>query len=85
MIRYKIDHTSPLVVFEGVVIVGGRVPNRVQRKFDTPGTVEAFDARTGERRWVFFTIPQSSDDFGAGTWEDESWRCTGPIERTRTP
>ena len=30
-----------------------------------------------QRRWVFFTIPQSNDDFGADTWEDESWRYTG--------
>ena len=65
------------MVFEDLVIVGSRVPDRVQRKFDPPGTVQAFDARTGARRWVFFTIPQSSDDFGADTWEEESWRYTG--------
>ncbi|MCY4654799.1 MAG: PQQ-binding-like beta-propeller repeat protein [Dehalococcoidia bacterium] len=45
--------------------------------------VAALDAETGaerwtfERQWVFFTIPQSSDDFGADTWQDESWRITG--------
>ncbi len=75
--RYEFDQTSPPVVFEDLVIVGSRVPDRVQRRFDPPGTVQAFDARTGERRWVFFTIPQSKDDFGADTWEDESWRYTG--------
>ena len=48
----------------------------MQREFDPPGTVQTFDSRTGQRRWVFFTIPQSSDDFGADTWEDESWRYT---------
>ena len=58
------------MVFEDLVIVGSRVPDRVQRRFDPPGTVQAYDARTGERRWVFFTIPQSNDDFGAGTWSD---------------
>ena len=75
--RHEFDQTSPPVVFEDLVIVGSRVPDRVQRKFDPPGTVQAFDVRTGERRWVFFTIPQSRDDFGADTWEDESWRYTG--------
>ena len=75
--RYEYDQTSPPVVFEDLVIVGSRIPDRVQRKFDPPGTVQAFDARTGGRRWVFFTIPQSSGDFGADTWEDESWRFTG--------
>ena len=73
----EFDQTSPPVVFEDLVIVGSRVPDRVQRKFDPPGTVQAFDVRTGVRRWVFFTIPQSKDDFGADTWEDESWRYTG--------
>ncbi len=75
--RHEFDQTSPPVVFEDLVIVGSRVPDRVQRKFDPPGTVQGFDVRTGERRWVFFTIPQSSGDFGADTWEDESWRYTG--------
>ena len=75
--RFEFDQTSPPVVFEDLVIVGSRVPDGVQREFDPPGTVQAFDTRTGERRWVFFTIPQSSDDFGAETWEDESWRYTG--------
>ena len=75
--RFEFDQTSPPVVFEDLVIVGSRVPDGVQREFDPPGTVQAFDTRTGERRWIFFTIPQSSDDFGADTWEDESWRYTG--------
>ncbi len=75
--RYEFDQTSPPVVFDDLVIVGSRVPDGVQRRFDPPGTVQAFDVRTGERRWVFFTVPQSSDAFGADTWEDESWRYTG--------
>ena len=75
--RFEFDQTSPPVVFEDLVIVGSRIPDRVQRKFDPPGTVQAFDVRTGERRWVFFTIPQSKDDFGADTWENDSWRYTG--------
>ena len=56
--RYEFDQTSPPVVFENLVIVGSRVPDGVQHKFDPPGSVQAFDARTGERRWVFFTVPQ---------------------------
>ena len=75
--RFEFDQTSPPVVFEDLVIVGSRVPDGVQRRFDPPGTVQAFDVRMGARRWVFFTIPQSGDDFGADTWEDESWRYTG--------
>ena len=71
------DQTSPPVVFEDLVIVGGRVPDRIQRRFDTPGSVQAFDVETGERRWIFYTVPQSNDAFGADTWENGSWRFTG--------
>ena len=71
------DQTSPPVVFEDLVIVGSRVPDRIQRRFDTPGSVQAFDVHTGERRWHFYTVPQSNDAFGADTWEDQSWRFTG--------
>ena len=62
------DQTSPPLVFEDLVIVGSRIPDRVQRKYETPGAVQAFDANTGERRWIFYTIPQSADAFGAATW-----------------
>ena len=75
--RYEFDQTSPPVVFEDLVIVGSRVPDGVQRRFDPPGTVQAFDTRTGERRWHFFTVPQTGEAVGADTWEDESWRYTG--------
>ena len=75
--RFEFDQTSPPVVFEDLVIVGSRIPDQVQRKFDPPGSVQAFDVRTGERQWIFFTIPQSKDDFGSDSWHDESWRYTG--------
>ena len=75
--REEFDQTSPPVVFEDLVIVGSRVPDRVQHRFDPPGSVQAFDTNTGERRWVFYTVPQSNDAFGADTWENGSWRFTG--------
>ncbi|GIT66997.1 MAG: hypothetical protein Ct9H300mP25_04690 [Acidobacteriota bacterium] len=36
--RDEFDQTSPPVVFEDLVIVGSRVPDRVQHRFDTPGS-----------------------------------------------
>jgi quinoprotein glucose dehydrogenase len=75
--RDEFDQTSPPFVFEGPVIVGSRVPDRVQHRFDTPGSTQAFDVHTGERRWVCYTVPQSNDSFGADTWENWSWRFTG--------
>ena len=74
VLRDAFDQTSTPVVFDDLVIVGSRVPDRIKRRLDTPGTVQAFDTRTGQRKWVFHTIPQSNDAFGADTWEDQSWR-----------
>ena len=51
---------------------GGTPPSRRNAK----GYVRGFDARTGERRWIFHTIPQPGE-FGHETWEDGSWEYTG--------
>jgi quinoprotein glucose dehydrogenase len=75
--REAFDQTSPPVVFEDLVIVGSRVPDRLQHMFDPPGSVQAYDVHTGERRWRFYTVPQSNDAFGSDTWENGSWRFTG--------
>jgi quinoprotein glucose dehydrogenase len=68
---------SPPVIYRDLVIVGHAVPDRYQLKNDPPGIVQAFDARSGRRMWVFNLVPQSPDDFGADSWEGESWRTTG--------
>jgi quinoprotein glucose dehydrogenase len=69
--------TSPPVVYRNLVIVGSGVPDRLQYRSDPPGTVQAFDIRTGKRAWIFYTIPQSEREFGAETWGDRSWRIAG--------
>jgi quinoprotein glucose dehydrogenase len=68
---------SPPLVYKDLVIVGHAVSDQYQYLNDTQGIVQAFDARTGKRMWVFNVIPQSPKDFGADTWEEDSWRFTG--------
>ncbi len=75
--KLHFSQTSPPVVYKNLVIVGSRIPDRIQYKFEPQGTVQAFDVRTGKRAWIFYTIPQSSTEFGADTWEKESWNFTG--------
>ena len=75
--RTHFSQTSPPVVFNDLVIVGSRVPDRLFYRGDPPGTVQAFNARTGKRAWVFYTIPQEGSEFGANTWEKDSWAITG--------
>ena len=68
--------SSPPVVYRDLVIVGSQVPDRVQLP-DPIGYVQAINARTGKRVWTFSVVPQSPNDPGAATWENESWRKNG--------
>ncbi len=77
-IKATIGSSSPPVVSHDVVVVGaaflsGRAPTT---KENAPGNIRGFDVRTGERLWIFHTIPQPGE-FGNDSWEDGSWRYTG--------
>jgi quinoprotein glucose dehydrogenase len=69
-------NTSPPVVWRDLVIVGNGVGDRLVYKGDPPGDVQAFDVRTGKRRWRFKTVPEPGE-VGHETWENESWRYVG--------
>jgi quinoprotein glucose dehydrogenase len=75
--RLQTQITSPPVVYKNLAIVGSGVPDRLQYRGDPPGTVQAFDIRTGKRVWAFFTIPQSAKEAGADTWGNGSWKIAG--------
>ena len=74
--RHWISVTSPPIVSNGVVVTPVTITDYVIAKEAPPGWVKGIDARTGELRWVFRTVPRG-DDFGAETWGDESWRYSG--------
>ena len=60
------------VVAGDVVIVGTAQADRVrQTGAAPPGRVQAFDTRTGERRWTFHLVP-TGDEFGYDTWHNGS-------------
>lgn len=61
----SIECTSPGIVYQNLLIVASRVP---EDYFSTPGHIRAYDAVTGEFRWIFHTIPQPGE-FGFDTWE----------------
>ncbi|HET8966685.1 MAG TPA: PQQ-binding-like beta-propeller repeat protein [Candidatus Acidoferrum sp.] len=65
--------TSPGVVFEDLIIVGGRMPETLPAP---PGDVRAFDVRTGKLRWAFHTIPRPGET-GYETWPPNAWRTSG--------
>jgi quinoprotein glucose dehydrogenase len=70
-------HAAP-VIAEGVILVGAAhvSGSRPESFRNQKGFVRGFDVRTGERLWIFHTIPQPGE-FGNETWENNSWEYTG--------
>jgi quinoprotein glucose dehydrogenase len=69
----SIDLTSPGMVYQDLIIVGGRNPETYP---SPPGDIRAFDVRSGELRWSFDTIPHPHE-FGYGTWPPNAWKTAG--------
>jgi glucose dehydrogenase len=65
--------TSPGVVYQDLIIVGGRNPETYP---SPPGDVRAFDVRTGALRWSFHTIPHPGEA-GYETWPQDAWKTAG--------
>ena len=70
-------HATPIVT-DDVILIGaahlsGSAP--VSRR-NEKGYIRGYDVRTGERLWIFHTIPLP-DEFGAETWEGDSASYTG--------
>ena len=52
------------VVFEDLLLVGSNT---------RPGSVRAFNVRTGSQAWAFHSTPQPGE-FGHDSWESDAWR-----------
>ena len=68
--------SSPPILCNDVVIVGSSILDYPAVREMPPGDVRGFDARTGELRWIFESIPQALDE-GFETWEQQSWEHSG--------
>jgi alcohol dehydrogenase (cytochrome c) len=69
MLGYSIT-SAPLIVKDQVVVgvTGG--------EFGARGFLDAYDARTGLRRWRWYAIP-GPGEFGNDTWAGDSWKRGG--------
>ena len=65
---------SPGIIYNDLLILGSSVgegPNP-----GAAGHIRAYDVRTGERKWIFHTIPQPGE-YGYKTWSSDSWKMNG--------
>lgn len=70
-------HAAPVVGNNTIVIGAAHRPGTAPKsKENVKGHVRGYDTRTGARKWIFHTIPDS-DEFGNDTWEGDSWQYTG--------
>jgi quinoprotein glucose dehydrogenase len=76
----RIGSSSPAVVVGDVVVVGNAFPagSRPPTKEMMAGHIRGYDVRTGERLWIFHTIPEPGE-FGHDTWEQGSASYTGNV------
>ena len=70
-------HAAPIVAGDTIVVGAAHLPGGRPRSMqNVKGHIRGFDARTGDRKWIFHTVP-GADEFGNDTWLGDSWRYTG--------
>jgi quinoprotein glucose dehydrogenase len=70
----RVGNNTPPMVWQDLLILGSTTGEGPAPA--APGHVRAFDVRTGERRWIFHTIPHPGE-FGYDTWAPDSWKKVG--------
>ena len=70
--RFIVSNT-PGVIFEDLLIIGTRVD---ETSGAAPGHIRAFNIHTGEREWIFHTIPHPGE-YGYDTWPENAWQEIG--------
>ena len=73
-------HATPAITRDGIVMIGSSMLEGGTPKThnNTKGLVRGYDVRTGRRLWTFNTIPRAGE-FGADTWEKDSWAVNGNV------
>ncbi|MEM7372228.1 MAG: PQQ-binding-like beta-propeller repeat protein [Bacteroidota bacterium] len=66
----KVYLNTPGQIYKDMFIIGTNVSE------DVPGAVRAFDIRTGERKWIFHTLPRPGE-YGSDTWPEDYLDHTG--------
>ena len=70
---FDVIATTPGIVYKDLLILGSRVS---EGQVAAPGHIRAFDIKTGERVWIFHTIPHPGE-YGYDTWPEDAWKEVG--------
>jgi quinoprotein glucose dehydrogenase len=73
-ISRRFDARVPGVIYKDILILGGSVGEGPTQA--NPGHIRGFDVRTGERKWIFHTVPHPGE-FGYETWSPDSYKYVG--------
>ena len=68
--RPNVYLNTPGQIYRNTFIIGANVNENI------PGAVRAFDLRTGQRQWIFHTLPRPGE-YGSDTWPEDYLDKTG--------
>lgn len=74
----SIGSSSPPMIVGDIVVVGAAHESITTKKENTKGYIRGFNVRTGQREWIFHTIPQKGE-YGYDTWKNGSAEYTGNV------
>ena len=72
--RAFVNASSPAIIYKDLLIVGAQLGEGTG--VIAPGHVRAYDVHTGDRKWIFHTIPHPGE-FGYDTWPEDAWKTFG--------
>jgi quinoprotein glucose dehydrogenase len=72
----SVNAPTPGIVYRDLLIMGSAIPDSLPPT--APGHIRAYDVRTGERRWIFHTLPHPGEP-GYETWPPEAWKHNGGV------
>jgi quinoprotein glucose dehydrogenase len=76
--RRVVGFGSPPIVVNDVIVIGAIITDTNMLEGVPAGHIQAFDVRTGERKWIFRTIPERGEP-GSETWEGDVAQYTGGV------
>lgn len=72
--QFLLTCNTPGIVYKDLIILGMRLSEGLDA---APGHIRAYDVRTGQRRWIFHTIPHPGE-YGYKTWKNKNaWQESG--------